>query len=95
MDHKQRTWSREKSTQVPVLYIVCELANNMGKMACSDGSKFRHTTVTAGDVGQVHGAIIRAGSVSACGAHGKSHILPESTIIIGPLDIQGMLWIIK
>ncbi len=42
------------------MYVAFELANNTWKMACSDGSKFRHVMVTAGDLAQVQGAIIRA-----------------------------------
>ena len=45
---------------MPVLYVAFELANSTWKMACSDGSKLRHVTVTAGDLAQVQGAIIRA-----------------------------------
>lgn len=60
MDHKQRTLEQEKSALVPVLYVAFELANSTWKMACSDGSKLRHITVTAGDLAQVHRAIIGA-----------------------------------
>ena len=60
MDHKQGNQSREKSAQAPVLYVAFELANSIWKMACSDGSKLRHVTVTAGDLAQVQGAIIGA-----------------------------------
>jgi transposase len=60
MDHKQGNPSREQSTQGPVLYVAFELANSTWKMACSDGSKLRHVTVTAGDLAQVQGAIIGA-----------------------------------
>ena len=48
MDQKQGTLSRDKSAQVPVLYVAFELANSTWKLACSDGSKLRHVTVTAG-----------------------------------------------
>jgi len=58
MDHKQG--NREQRAQAPVLYVAFELANNTWKMACSDGSRLRHTTVTAGDLAQVQGAIIKA-----------------------------------
>ncbi|MBI5967104.1 MAG: IS110 family transposase [Deltaproteobacteria bacterium] len=60
MDHKQRTLDLEKSTPVSVLYIAFELANSNWKMACSDGSKLRLVTVTAGDLAQVQRAIIGA-----------------------------------
>lgn len=60
MDHKQGNQGREQSAQVPVLYVAFELANSTWKMACSDGSKLRHLTVTAGDLAQVQRAIIGA-----------------------------------
>jgi transposase len=60
MDHKQGNQSREQSAQVPVLYVAFELANSSWKLACSDGSKLRHVTVTSGDLAQVQGAIIGA-----------------------------------
>ena len=60
MDHKQGNQSREQSAQRPVLYVAFELANSTWKMACSDGSKIRHVTVTAGDLAQVEGAILGA-----------------------------------
>ena len=50
MDHKKRTLDGEKSAPVPVLYVAFELSNSTWKMACSDGSKLRHVTVTAGDL---------------------------------------------
>ena len=58
MDHKQGI--REQRAQVPVLYVAFELANSTWKLACSDGSKLRHVTVTAGDLAQVQGAILGA-----------------------------------
>jgi transposase len=58
MDQKQGI--REQRAQVPVLYVAFELANSTWKLACSDGSKLRHVTVTAGDLAQVQGAIIGA-----------------------------------
>ncbi len=60
MDQKQGNQSREQSAQGPVLYVAFELANSTWKMACSNGSKLRHVTVTAGDLAQVQGAIIGA-----------------------------------
>ena len=48
MDHKQGI--REERAQLPVLYVAFELANSTWKPACSDGSKLRHVTVTAGDL---------------------------------------------
>ena len=60
MDHKQENQSRKQSAQAPVLYVSFELANSTWKMACSDGSKLRHVTVTAGDLAQVQRAIIGA-----------------------------------
>jgi transposase len=60
MDHKRGNQDREQSGQVPVLYVAFELANDTWKMACGDGSKLRHVTVTAGDLAQVQGAIIGA-----------------------------------
>ena len=58
MYHRQG--DREQRAQLPVLYVAFELANSTWKMACSDGSKLRHVTVTAGDLAQVQGAIIGA-----------------------------------
>ena len=60
MDREQRTLEPKKSEPVPVLYVAFELANSTWKMACSDGSKLRHVTVTAGDLAQVQGAILGA-----------------------------------
>jgi transposase len=60
MDHKQGNQSQEQSARGPVLYVAFELANSTWKMACSDGSKIRHVTVTAGDLAQVQGAILGA-----------------------------------
>jgi transposase len=60
MDHKQGNQSREQSNQLPVLYVAFELANSTWKLACSDGSRLRHVTVTAGDLDQVQGAILGA-----------------------------------
>ena len=60
MEHKQGNQSREQSAQGPVLYVAFELANSTWKLACSDGSKLRHVTVTAGDLAQVQGAILGA-----------------------------------
>jgi transposase len=60
MDQKQGTLDRDKSAPVSVLYVAFELANSTWKMACSDGGKLRHITVTAGDLTQVRGAILGA-----------------------------------
>ena len=60
MDYKQGNKSREESAQVPGLYVAFELANSTWKLACSDGNKLRHVTVTAGDLAQVQGAIAGA-----------------------------------
>ena len=60
MDQKQGTLSRDKSAPGPVLYVAFELANSTWKLACSDGNKLRHVTVTAGDLAQVRGAIAGA-----------------------------------
>jgi transposase len=60
MDQKQGTLSRDKSAPGPVLYVAFELANSTWKLACSDGNKLRHVTVTAGDLPQVQRAIIGA-----------------------------------
>jgi transposase len=60
MTHKQGTLVRKESAAMPVLYVAFELANSTWKMACSDGSKLRHITVTAGDLDQVQGAILGA-----------------------------------
>jgi transposase len=60
MTYKQGTLVRKESAAVPVLYVAFELANSTWKMACSDGSKLSHVTVTAGDLDQVQGAILGA-----------------------------------
>lgn len=60
MDHEQVTLYGEKSAPGPVLYVAFELSNSTWKLACSDGNKLRHVTVTAGDVAQVQRAIIGA-----------------------------------
>jgi transposase len=60
MTRKQRTVDRKESAPVPILYVAFELANSTWKMACSDGTKLRHVTVTAGDLPQVQGALIGA-----------------------------------
>ena len=60
MDQKQGTLDRDKSAPGPVLYVAFELANSTWKLACSDGNKLRHVTVTAGDLAQVRGAITGA-----------------------------------
>ena len=60
MTYKQGTLVRKESAAMPVLYVAFELANSTWKMACSDGSKLRHITVTAGDLDQVQGAILGA-----------------------------------
>lgn len=46
MEHKQRNQGREQSAQGQVLSVAFELANSTWKMACSDGSRLRHVTVT-------------------------------------------------
>jgi transposase len=60
MEHRQGTLDGEQSAPVPVLYVAFELSNSIWKMACSDGSKLRHVTVTAGDLAQLQGAILGA-----------------------------------
>ena len=60
MDHKQGTLGQGNSAPSPVLYVAFELANSTWKMACSDGSKLRHVTVTAGISPKVQGVIIGA-----------------------------------
>ena len=60
MNQEQGYGGRGQSGQVPVLYVAFELANSIWKLACSDGIKLRHVTVTAGDLAQVQGAILGA-----------------------------------
>jgi transposase len=60
MEHKQGTLDREESAPVAVLYVAFELSNSTWKLACSDGSKLRHVTVTAADLGQMQAGILRA-----------------------------------
>jgi transposase len=76
MDHKQGNQSREQSAPGPVLYVAFELANSTWKLACSDGSKLRHVTVTAGDLAQVHGAVI--GARRPCGLGDEVHTVSSS-----------------
>ena len=60
MDQKQASPEKELTTKFPVLYVAFELGNSTWKMACSDGQKVRHVTVTARDLEQVQGALLRA-----------------------------------
>jgi transposase len=60
MDQKQATPEKEVTTRCPVLYVAFELGNRTWKMACSDGRKVRQVTVTARDLEQVQGALLRA-----------------------------------
>src|SRR3974377_749898 len=60
MDQKQVTLEKGPTTKFAVLYVAFELGNSTWKMACSDGRKVRHVTVTARDLGQVQGALLRA-----------------------------------
>jgi transposase len=60
MDQKRGNQSQEPSAPMPVLYVAFELANSSWRLACSDGSKLRHVTVTAVDLAQVQGAILGA-----------------------------------
>ena len=60
MDQKQSTLKEEITTRFHVLYVAFELSNSTWKMACSDGRKVRHVTVTARDLGQVERALLRA-----------------------------------
>jgi len=60
MDQKQATLEKGLSTKSLVLYVAFELGNSTWKMACSDGRKVRQVTVTARDLEQVQGALIRA-----------------------------------
>ena len=65
MDPKQTTQEKELSTKFPVMYVAFELGNSTWKMACSDGRKVRHVTVTARDLDQVERALLRAQDHSA------------------------------
>jgi transposase len=60
MDQKQATPEKEVNNRLPVLYVAFELGNSTWKMACSDGRKVRQVTVTARDLEQVQGALLRA-----------------------------------
>ncbi len=60
MDQKQATPEKEITPKFPVLYVAFELGNNTWKLACSDGRKVRHVTVTARDLNQVERALLRA-----------------------------------
>ena len=60
MNQKQATAEKELTTKCPVLYVAFELGNSTWKMACSDGRKVRHVTVTARDLDQVERALLRA-----------------------------------
>jgi transposase len=60
MDQKQIAPEKELTTKFPVLYVAFELGNNTWKLAFSNGRKVRHVTVTARDLGQVQGALLRA-----------------------------------
>ena len=60
MDQKQVTLEKGPTTKFAVLYVAFELGNSTWKMACSDGRKVRQVTVTARDLEQVQGALLRA-----------------------------------
>ena len=60
MEQKQTPLEKDLTTKFPVLYVAFELGNSTWKMACSDGRKVRHVTVTARDLGQVERALLRA-----------------------------------
>ncbi len=60
MEQKQGYEGQGQSAQVPVLYVAFELAKSTWKLACSDGNKLRHITLTAGDLAQIQGAILGA-----------------------------------
>ncbi len=60
MDQKQIAREKKLTTKFPVLYVAFELGNSTWKMACSDGRKIRQVTVTARDLEQVQGALLRA-----------------------------------
>ena len=49
------------------MYVAFELGNSTWKLACSDGRKFRHVTVTARDLDQVERALLRAQNHFALG----------------------------
>jgi hypothetical protein len=51
---------KKLTTKFPVLYVAFELGNSTWKLACSDGRKVRHVTVTARDLDQVELALLRA-----------------------------------
>ena len=60
MDQKQTPSEKDLTTKFAVLYVAFELGNSTWKMACSDGRKVRHVTVTARDLDQVERALLRA-----------------------------------
>ena len=60
MDQKQITLEKELTSKFPLLFVAFELGHSTWRMACSDGRKVRQVTVTARDLEQVQGALIRA-----------------------------------
>ena len=60
MDQKQTTQKKELTIKFPLLFVAFELGHSTWRMACSDGRKVRQVTVTARDLEQVQGALIRA-----------------------------------
>jgi len=60
MNQKQATPEKGLTTTFPVLYVAFELGNSTWRLACSDGRKVRQVTVTARDLEQVQGALLRA-----------------------------------
>jgi len=60
MVQKQAFLEKEIIPKFPVLYVAFELGNSTWKLACSDGRKVRHVTVTARDLDQVERALLRA-----------------------------------
>ena len=59
MEEKQASPEKDLTSKFPVLYVAFELGNSTWKMACSDGRKVRQVTVTARDLEQVEGALLR------------------------------------
>ena len=60
MDQKQATQEKELTSKFPLLFVAFELGHSTWRMACSDGRKVRQITVTARDLDQVEGALLRA-----------------------------------
>ena len=86
MEQKLSSPEKEVTDRLPVLYVAFELGNSTWIMACSYGRKVRQVTVTARDLDQVEGGLLRAQahfatakgcSVASCYEAGRDGFWPH------------------